>query len=90
MSEELPVDAVIAVDDDVPMHEKFFMSEWFLEKLKSSCDYRLSPSNSIGKSLIAEGLPCKVLEPGQFWKTGYIQVRVEFVPDELPQEQSEQ
>jgi hypothetical protein len=72
------------------MHEKFFINEWFLEKVKSSCDYRLSPYNPVGESLLSEGIPCKVLEPGQFWKTGYLQVKVEFVPDELLQVQSEQ
>lgn len=90
MSEELPVDAVIAVNDDVPMYEQFFTNEWFLEKIRSSCDYRVASASPIGERLLAEGIPCKVLKPGQFWETGYIQVRVEFVPDELPQAPSEQ
>jgi len=88
MSEQVPENSIISVERQGFSSPKLWESEALLEAIESGLSSRVD--SPWGKELARVGMPCKILAPRQEWRTGYIRVRVEFVPGELPQEQTEQ
>ena len=87
MSEQLPENSIIAVERQGSSPPKLWESKALLDEIESRVRHTDSPWTA---ELARVGMPCKILAPGQEWRAGYIRVRVEFVPGELPQEQADQ
>lgn len=87
MSEQVPENSIISVERQGSSPPKLWESEALLSEIESRVSRTDSPWTT---ELARVGMPCKVLAPGQEWRKGYLRVRVEFVPVELPQEQTEQ
>ena len=69
------------------MNTKLFRTAWLKSQIESGANARLS--GAAGEILLGDGLPCDVLQPGMYWRSGKIRLKIEFVPDEVQQEQTD-
>lgn len=79
--EPLDPDDVLLVDKPgLPNHSPFLLKQ-FLSALQALL---IQQQGSAGGLTNNDGVRCKVLRPGEEWRSGKIRIRLEFCPDAPP------
>lgn len=75
-------DVISFVGSRILVNQSPVMGSHLIKAFTNAVNSYASDSDAVGK-LIGEGLPCKVLRPGNQWVEGKLKVHIEFEPNPL-------